>query len=184
MTSRSELTKRNAGPVRFRSTRERSLWILGIAAAFAGAWAVAQQVGWPVAARAVLAALAAFAVVLIPEVRLRRARADRAAQNLRRLEALTPDGHVQFARDASLDSLRVHDASKSVPYVRRDVERLFNAALIARSPVLLVGHSMAGRLASRPNALRPPILDHCFWCPLRLPYSEAWLRMSSCCETL
>jgi hypothetical protein len=172
MTYRNGLAERSSGPVRFRSTRERSLWLVGVAAAFAIAWALAQQLGWPVGLRAGLAALAAFAVVLIPELRLRRARADRAAQNIRKLEALTPDGRLQLVRDASLESLRVHEASESVPYVRRDVERLFNAALVARKPVLLVGHSMAGKTrlaAERIKATYPESI-------ILVPASTATLR--------
>jgi hypothetical protein len=109
------------------------------------AWAVAQVLQWPVAARATLAGLAAAITVLVPELRALGARADRRDQLLARLEV---PGHGQVlprVRDASLDQWRVHTARTLVPYIPRDAETKVDSALKARRPLLLVGHSMAGK---------------------------------------
>jgi energy-coupling factor transporter ATP-binding protein EcfA2 len=143
---------------RFRSHRERAWWLLVVAAGAAVAWAVAQVLQWPVAARATLAGLAAAVTVLVPELRALGARADRRDQLLARLEVPGRGQALPRVRDASVDQWRVHAARTLVPYIPRDAETAVDAALSARRPILLVGHSMAGKTrlaAERLNHLMP-----------------------------
>jgi hypothetical protein len=121
------------------------LWLLLAAALAAGLWAIAQQLGWPVAVRAILGAVAALAVAVIPELRQRGARRDKSSLLLGHLISATPHDGMPRARDATLDDLRVHQSSSDVAYLPRDAEREVDANLRAGTPTLLVGHSMAGK---------------------------------------
>jgi hypothetical protein len=167
----SWLPHRREATVRFRSTRERSLWLLLAAVAAGALWAIAQQLDWPVAVRAALAALAAASVVAIPELRQRGARSDKSAQLVGRLVATTRDG-MPLARDATLDDLRVHESSSVVAYVHRDAEGEVDALLRAGTPTLLVGHSMAGKTRLAVERVRAVLPD----APLLIPPSTSVLR--------
>ena len=164
--------RRGDPSLRFRSPRERALWILCLAAVPAAMWAVAQVLGWPVPVRAVLAGLAALAVVAIPEVRARRAREDKATQYLSRLRVPVVNRRLPLVKDANFGDLGVHEAILQVEYVPRDAERELNIALVSRQAVLLVGHSMAGKTrlaAERVKAIYP-------LAPLLTPSTAAGLR--------
>jgi hypothetical protein len=131
-----------------------------MAVSAAAAWAIAQQLAWPVAVRAALAAVAAVVVLLIPELRQRRAESDRAAKLLRHLDVPTRRGALPLVRDLRLQDLRVHDSVINVPYIPRDpvVEDRVDAAVRERHPLLIVGHSMSGKTrlaAQRTKATLP-----------------------------
>jgi hypothetical protein len=108
--------------VRFRSTRERSLWLLVVAVMAATMCALAQQLGWSVVPRTALAAIAAVVTLLVPELRRRGARSDRAAQLLGRVEIPTRRDALPLVSDLRPQELRVHESFLTVPYVPRDVE--------------------------------------------------------------
>jgi hypothetical protein len=140
---------------RFRSHRDRAWWLLAVAAGAAAAWAVAQVLNWPVAARAMLAGLAAIVAVVVPELRALGARADRRAELLAGLEEPGPGLALPRVGDVPLHKWRVHAARTVVPFIPRDAETAVDAALQARRPLLLIGHSMAPRLATQLTGALP-----------------------------
>ena len=168
----SWLPHRKEATVRYRSPRERSLWLLLAAVAAGALWAIAQQLDWPIAVRAVLAVVAAASVAVIPELRQRAARSDKSAQLVGRLGATAWRNGLPLASDTTLDDLRVHDSNVTVAYVQRDAEEQVDALLKAGTPTLLVGHSMAGKTrlaAERVKAVLPNA-------PLLIPPSTTVLR--------
>ena len=129
----------------FAKDRERALWLVVVACLAAILWAVAQALAWPVPARVTLAGTAAAVGILIPEIRFRRAAADRRERLVGRVEVLSPGSMLPRVGETSLQQLRVHESRINVPYIGRDKESEVDAALSARCPVLIVGHSMAGK---------------------------------------
>lgn len=136
----SWLPHRKEATVRYRSPRERSLWLLLAAVAAGALWAIAQQLDWPIAVRAVLAVVAAASVAVIPELRQRAARSDKSAQLVGRLGATAWRNGLPLASDTTLDDLRVHDSNVTVAYVQRPDSRC-------------VGHTcLGGRLGAERSA--------------------------------
>jgi hypothetical protein len=144
--------------VRFRGERERAWWLVVVACIAAGLWAVAQVLTWPVPARAALAVVAAVVALIVPELRARRGVKQRQEQLIARLEVHGRNGLLPQVRDASDVELRIHASRLEVPYIARDKQTAVDSALLARRPLLIVGHSMAGKTrlaASRVRALLP-----------------------------
>jgi hypothetical protein len=83
--------------------------------------------------------------LLVPELRSRRAAAARLERLLHRVELFTAGVGLPRVREASLQQLRVHASRVDVPYIGRDREADVDAAMSARRPILVVGHSMAGK---------------------------------------
>lgn len=148
------------------------MWLLLLAAAPAAVWAIAQQLGWPVPVRAVLAALAALAVVIVPELRNRLARGALDRSLLNRLEILPRTGRLPFVREVRLTDLRVHEALVPAPYVPRDAEECVDDALRNREPLLIVGHSMSGKTRLAAQRVQHWLRD----APLLAPASAQALR--------
>src|SRR5579859_6673734 len=142
----------------FRTGRAYAGWLLLVACAVAGLWAVAQVLGWAVPVRAALAVVAAVVALVVPELRERRSAAQRQEQLVARVEVRGRQGQLPQVREVTNTQLRVHAAQFDVPYIVRDKQVEVDAALLARQPLLIVGHSMAGktRLAvARIRALCP-----------------------------
>jgi AAA ATPase domain len=129
----------------FRKERERAWWLLLVACAAAGLWAVAQVLAWPIPARAALAAVAAAVGLIVPEFRARRAAVQRQEQLVDRVEVRGRRGRLPQVREVSDAQLRVHASRLEVPYIERDKQAEVDSALVARRPLLIVGHSMAGK---------------------------------------
>jgi hypothetical protein len=119
----------------------------GGGATAAALWAIAQVLQWPVWTRVVLAAAAALATVLIPELRARAARTDLHERLLDRLEVRGARGALPRVSEVEASRLRVHSAQAEVPYIVRDAEADLYDALRAGRPAAVVGHSMAGKTA-------------------------------------
>jgi hypothetical protein len=151
---------------RFQGERERAIWLLVVACAAAALWAIAQVLGWPVAVRALLAVVGAVVALLVPEIRSRRAVATRRERLLHRVELSTADRRLPRVRDASLQQFRVHASRIDVPYIGRDQEAEVDAALSAGRPVLVVGHSMAGKTRLAANRVAHLFPDALLLAPL------------------
>lgn len=144
--------------VPFRRERERAGWLLLVACLAAGLWAAAQVLAWPIPARAALAVFAAVVALTVPELRARRAADQRREQLMTRVEVHGRDGWLPQVSEVSDAQLRVHASRVDVPYIERDKQREVDRDLMARRPLLIVGHSMAGKTrlaASRVRALYP-----------------------------
>ena len=142
----------------FRRERERAWWLLLMACVAAGLWAVAQVLQWPVPARVGLAAAAAMIALAVPEIRSRLAARQRQEQLVTRVEVRGHDGWLPQVGAVSDIDLRVHAAQVELPYIMRDKQAQVDDALRTRQPVLIVGHSMAGKTclaAARVRALFP-----------------------------
>jgi hypothetical protein len=142
----------------FRRQRERAWWLLFAACAVAALWAIAQVLAWPILVRAALAVAAAAVGLIVPEVRARRAVAQRQEQLVARVEVHGRDSPLPRVREVSDAQFRVHASRIDVPYIMRDKQAEVDRALLARQPLLIVGHSMAGKTrlaASRVRALFP-----------------------------
>jgi hypothetical protein len=140
----------------FRRERERAWWLLFVACVAAALWAVAQVLAWPIAARAALAGVAAVVALIVPELRARRAAEQRREQLVARVSVRGRKGWLPHVRDVSDAELRVHASRLEVPYIARDKQAEVDSALLVRQPLLIVGHSMAGKTrlaASRVRAL-------------------------------
>ena len=157
--------------IRFRNTRERSIWLIATAAAAAASWAIAKVLEWPVGIQATLAGLAALVVVVIPELRLRFARSDKVAQTLMKVP-LPNHGTLPRVNSLSLSFFGVHEAQTSVPYIDRDTQKVVDPALRAREPLLIVGHSMAGKTRLAAEALKRVLPE----APLLPPPTTSILR--------
>ena len=147
--------------VQFRRERQRAWWLLFVACVAAALWAVAQVLAWPIPARAALAGVAAAAALIVPELRARRAADQRQERLLARVQVRGRTGWLPQVRDVSDSQLRVHASRLEVPYIARDKQAEVDSALFARQPLLIVGHSMAGKTrmaASRVRALFPDAL--------------------------
>jgi hypothetical protein len=94
----------------FRADRARAWWLLLVACAAAGVWAVAQVLAWPIPARAALAAAAAVVALIVPELRERRAAAQRQEQLLTRVEVRGGGGQLPAVLEVTDTQLRVHAA--------------------------------------------------------------------------
>jgi tetratricopeptide (TPR) repeat protein len=126
--------------------RERALWLLGAAVLIAVLWAIAQQLKWPVWTQAVLAALAAAAALIIPELRARFGQDDTWAQLVeQRVKVSDGHGRLLRVRDIGLNELGVHAARVQVPYIKRDQQDKLEEAVGPGQAALVMGHSMAGK---------------------------------------
>ena len=162
--------------VPFRKERERAWWLLLVACAAAGLWAIAQVLAWPIPVRAALALTAAAVALVVPELRARRAAIQRQEQLVARVEVPGRDGRLRPVCEVSDEDLRVHTSRVDVPYIARDKQREVDGALLARRPLLIVGHSMAGKTrlaASRVRALCP---NAALLAPLRVADLRAFVE--------
>ncbi len=126
--------------------RERALWLLGAAVLIAVLWAIAQVLGWPLWARAVLAVLAAAAALIIPELRAWFVQAAAQAQLVKqRVRVSGGRGRLLRVRDVGLNELGVHAARVQVPYIKRDQQDKLEEAVGPGQAVLVEGHSMSGK---------------------------------------
>jgi tetratricopeptide (TPR) repeat protein len=109
-------------------------------------WAIAQVLGWPVWARAVLAGLAAVTAVIIPELRARFEQDDTRTRQVEQLVAVSGGSrHLPLIRTVGLDQLGVHAARVQVPYIKRDQQDELEKSVGPGKAVLVVGHSMSGK---------------------------------------
>jgi TPR repeat protein len=161
-------------PVRFsRRGRERAWWLVAIAVTMAAAWAVGSVLQWPVAIRAMLAGLGALVAGLVPELRARRAQDDARDRLLAgRLSVPATGRRLPRVRDVSLDDLRVHIARVHVPYIDREAQASIETAVRERRPVLIVGHSMAGKTRLAAHVVKELLPE----APLLMPESGRALR--------
>ncbi len=126
--------------------REWSWWLLLAAVLAAVLWAIAQELGWPVWARVVLAGLAAAVPLVVSELRDRAGQDDTRAQLLKERVAVSGgDRRLPRVRDVELDQLRVHKAQVQVPYVERVQQGKLEEAVGPGQAALVVGHSMSGK---------------------------------------
>ena len=124
----------------------RSWWLLLAAVLAAVLWAIAQVLGWPVWARAVLAGLAAVMTVIIPGVRAWFGQIVTRERLVEQGVAVSGGyGRLPRVRDVGLEQLRVHAARVQVPYIERDQQERLEAAVGPGQAVLVVGHSMSGK---------------------------------------
>lgn len=131
--------------VRFTG-RERSWWLLLAAVLAAVLWAIAQVLGWPVWARAVLAGLAAAVPLVILELRARAGQDETRAQLVDQRVTVTGGRHrLPRAREVELYQLRVHAAQVQVPYIERDQQDKLEETVGSGQAALVVGHSMSGK---------------------------------------
>lgn len=152
--------------VPFSRERERAWWLLVVACAAAGLWAVAQVLAWPIPARAALAAVAAAVALIVPELRARRAAIQRKEQLVARLEVHGRTGWLPEVSEVSDRQLRVHSSRVDLPYIERDKQQEVDSALIARRPLLIVGHSMAGKTRLAASRVRKLYCDAALLAPL------------------
>jgi tetratricopeptide (TPR) repeat protein len=129
--------------------RERSWWLLLAAVLAAVLWAIAQVLGWPVWARAVLAGLAAALAVIVPELRTWFGQDDTRSQLVEQRVAVPGGRHgrrrLPLVHSVRLDQLRVHAARVQVPFIKRDQQRKLEEVVGRGKAALVVGHSMSGK---------------------------------------
>src|SRR5947209_3535283 len=103
------------GPMRLR-------WLVLVAALVAAVlWAIAQVLGWPVWARAVLAGLAAVVALIAPELRAWFVQRETWAQLVdQRVRITGGHGKLPRVRDVELKQLGVHSARVQIPFIERD----------------------------------------------------------------
>jgi uncharacterized protein len=126
--------------------RERSWWLLVAGVLAVGLWAMAQVLGWPVWARAVLSVLAAAVPLVVSELRARAGQDDTLTRLVERWVAISAGrGRLLPVRAVQLDQLRVHAARVPVSYVERDQQHTLEEAVGLGQAALVVGHSMSGK---------------------------------------
>src|SRR6478752_5973386 len=103
----------------FRRERAHAGWLLLVACAAAGLWAVAQVLAWPIPARAALAAVAAAVALIVPELRAKRAAVQRQEQLVARVEVRGRSGWLPQVSDVSDEQFRIHASRLEVPYIER-----------------------------------------------------------------
>src|SRR5438552_3787606 len=133
--------------VRFTDRGRERLWGLLVAAVLAAGvlWAVAQVLGWPLWARAVLAGLAA-APPVVGALRAWFGQSERRKRLLDQNVAVSAGhGLLPRVRDVGLDQLGVHAAQVQVPFIERDQQDKLEATVGPGHTVLVVGHSMSGK---------------------------------------
>src|SRR5260221_669518 len=110
--------------------RERSLWLLLAVVLAPVLWTMAQVLGWPVWARAVLSGLVAAAPLIVSEWRA-RAEQDHTRARLLDQRVAVSGGHRQLlrVRAVRLDQLRVYAARVQVPYIERDQQTKLEKAV-------------------------------------------------------
>jgi len=126
--------------------RERSWWLLLPVVLAAVLWAIAQVLGWPVWARAVLAVLAVAVPLIIAELQARFGQDDTRKRLVEQRVTVTVEQRLlPLVRDVELKQLGVHDAQVLISYIERDQQAKLEAAVGPGRAVLLVGHSMSGK---------------------------------------
>src|SRR6266702_652044 len=125
---------------------ERALWLLGAAVLIAVLLAIAQPLKWPVGTQTVLAALAAAASIIIPELRAQHEQDVAWKRFLKgRVSVSDEHGRLLRVRDVKLKDLGVHAALVQVPYIERDQQAELEAAIGPGQAALMVGPSMSGK---------------------------------------
>src|SRR5258707_1151208 len=124
----------------------RSWWLLLAAALAVVLWAVAQVLGWPVWARAVLAGSATAVPLIVAELRAWFGEGYTRKQLVEQRVAITGGPRrLLRVRDVGLDQLRVHAARVQVPYIERDQQDKLEEAVGPGQAALVLGHSMSGK---------------------------------------
>jgi len=133
--------------VRWIRARERSGWLLLAAVLLATGGAVVGQLKGPLWVLAVLAGLAAAGPLVVERLQSRRKELDDRTDVLERTaRGFTRKGRLPLVREVDLvDDLDVHRPVVEIGYVDRDLEAIATQALAEHRPLLVVGHSMAGK---------------------------------------
>jgi tetratricopeptide (TPR) repeat protein len=133
--------------VRFAGRGHVQPWWLLLAAALAAVlWTIAQVLGWPLWARAVLAGLAAAVPLIVAELQAWLGQRDTRAQLVEQGVVVSGGrGRLPRVRDVGLDQLRVYAARVEVPYIERDQQDKLEDAVGRGRAALVVGHSMSGK---------------------------------------
>jgi tetratricopeptide (TPR) repeat protein len=150
-----------------------SVSLLVAAALAAVLWAIAQVLGWPVWARALLAGLAAVVAVIVPQARAWFGQRNTREQLVDQGVAVSGGrGRLPRVREVSLNQLRVHAARVQVPFIERDQQDKLEAAVGPGQAVLVVGHSMSGKTRLAAEVVKQKFPD----VPLVVPESGKALR--------
>src|SRR5260370_5728918 len=126
--------------------RERSWWLLLLPGVL---WAVAQVLGWPLWARAVLVGLAAAAPLVVAEVRAWFGQDDTRARLVEeRVTVSGGHGRLPQVQAVGLDHLRVHTARVQVPYIERDQQAKLEEAKATYQEAIDSSHADIAPLAA------------------------------------
>jgi len=160
------MSRRDRG-LRWRRPRGRSWWLLAFAVLLSVAGAVAGNLRASLWSIAAATATVAVGFVVLDELRSRGQRADVRAAALGRHLRGVEEGSVDLplVKDVSLNRMGVNAAIVEVDYVPRDKEVDAVRILQAGKPLLVVGHSMAGKTRMCAEVVRHLYPD---W-PLVLP---------------
>ena len=158
--------------IQWRRARDRSGWLLALAVLLAVAGAVIGQLKAPFWMLSTATALLAVGLVVLDQLRARGKRADERSGVLQhQARQIDRAGRLPVVRDASLEQLGVSRAMVDVGYIQRDREAAATAVLASGRPLLIVGHSMAGKSRMAAELIRRNYQD---W-PLFLPASSTAL---------
>jgi TPR repeat protein len=139
----------------WRPRREDSWWLVAAGIVLAAAAAFAANAKGPAAGLLVLAVLVALGKPLLDRVKVAAKLRDARSRLLDDAARATDErGELPLVRQMSDIQLGVHAAHRELPYLRRDVQDNLTDLLEERRPVLLVGHSMAGKTRLCAQVLR------------------------------
>ncbi len=143
------------GGVRWRRPRERAGGLLVLAVLLAAGGAIASKAKWPLWVLAGLVTIVAVGLVILDQLRARAKRMDEQTVLLMRHARGTADtGQLPLVRDVPLDQLGVHRAVVQVGYIERDKQQDAIDALVTGVPLLILGHSMAGKTRMAAETVR------------------------------
>ena len=152
--------------MRWRASRERSWWLFVAAVVLAVVAVVLARWAGPSSVLLGLAAVSAVGGLLLTRLQAEAKRRDeRSALLAASTRTLDESGGQERVRDVDLLRLGVHRAHVELEYIRRDVEAELLTLMNTGAPVLVVGHSMAGKTRMTAQVLR----DHFGDRPILLP---------------
>jgi tetratricopeptide (TPR) repeat protein len=162
----ARMGRRSGSGMRWRASREQSWWLFAAAAVLAIAGVVLARWKGPSWILLGLAAGSAVGGLLLTRLQGAAKREDeRAAVLAGSTRTVDESGRQERVGDVDLRRFGVHRAHIDLGYIHRDAEAELLPLLNAAAPVLVVGHSLAGKTRMTAQVLREHFADR----PILLP---------------
>ena len=160
------MNRRKDSQMRWRSSREQSAWLFVLGAVLAVVAVVLARWSGPSWALLGLGAVSTVGGLLLSRLQAGAKREDERAVVLAdTTRTVDESGQQERVRDIGMQRFGVHRAHVEVSYIHRDAEVQLLALLNAGDPVLVVGHSMAGKTRMTAEVLREHFGDR----PILMP---------------